>query len=176
MIVTLLFIAVVFPIDFPPIVIAAINDVVINVVINELVLSFCANVVDIITPADPEIIPHISPITSLQKDDTFAWFCNSFIAVFAYEIFFEFIEWNGFISQVVIATPTMSNIIPTKINSINIIMLATRFTFGIIISDDNENANDIINAIIIIFNVQLSFFIVISFQKKMAINIVNFMS
>ena len=62
-------------------------------------------------------------------------------------------------------------------NIISIIMLGIKLTFGIIVSDSDENTNDIINAMIIIFIVQLSFFIKYPFiNKKMAINIVNFMS
>ena len=163
----LFFIAISFPNDFPPIVNAAIIDVVIRLIINRFILNFDDIVVDIITPADPDMIPHMSPITSLQNDDTLALFWSRFIAVLAYEIFFEFIEWNGFMSHVVIATPTMSNIIPISINIINIIVLAIMFTFGIIISDDSENMNDIMNAIIIILIVhKFSFFIFYFLSKK----------
>ena len=66
------FSAVVFPNDFPPIVNDAINDVVTRFVINRFILNALDIPEDIITPAEPDIIPQISPITSLQNDDTFA--------------------------------------------------------------------------------------------------------
>lgn len=154
---TLFFNAISFPSDLPPIVSAAISDVVIRLVINIFVFKFDDIVVAIITPADPDTIPHMSPITSLQNDDTFAESLISFIPVLANFIFFEFIEWNGLISHVVIATPTISNIIPIMINTINKSILINRFTFGITISDPNEKINDIINAINVIFIVHLFF-------------------
>ena len=162
----LFFIAACFPIAFPPIVAAAIVAVVIKLVNNKFKLNFVDNVAAISTPADPDMIPQMSPITSLQNDDTFAELFIRFIPVFAYLILFEFIEWNGLISHVVIATPTISNIIPISMNITNIIILVIKFTFGITISDVSENMNDIINAMIIIFNVQLSFFILFSFRNS----------
>lgn len=55
---------------FPPIVSAAIIAVIISPT-QKISRSYVSEMVAVIvTPADPEIIPHISPITSLQNDDT----------------------------------------------------------------------------------------------------------
>ena len=56
-----------------------------------LVFNFCDRDKAIVTPADPDIIPHISPITSLQNDDTLAAFFLKLTAVLAPFIFLELI-------------------------------------------------------------------------------------
>ena len=63
-----------FPIAFPVIVKDAIVAVVINVMTNSLMSVSFIRIVVMITPADPEITPQISPITSQQKEDTLSAF------------------------------------------------------------------------------------------------------
>ena len=67
----LFFIAKPLPIAFPPIVIDATSAVTTSVTINTSTLRALASAPDTITPAEPEMIPHISPITSLQNDATY---------------------------------------------------------------------------------------------------------
>ena len=68
------FIAIPLPIALPPIVNAAINAVIISIGIILSVFSFNTNIADIVAPQEPDIIPHISPITSLQKLETLSLF------------------------------------------------------------------------------------------------------
>lgn len=63
----LLFIAIPLPRALPPIVNAATNPVVNNVIASIFKLSFVDNIIAIDDDNAPLIIPHISPITSLQK-------------------------------------------------------------------------------------------------------------
>ena len=58
------------PIAFPPIVKAPIK-LVITIVATNIFILYCLLIVNAtVTPADPDSIPHISPMTSLQKLDT----------------------------------------------------------------------------------------------------------
>lgn len=68
-------IAIIFPIAFPAIVneeIKAVNSA--DIIAKFVKLRLVANRYIIPLPIAPEIIPHISPITSLQKLDTFSAF------------------------------------------------------------------------------------------------------
>ena len=69
----LLFIAILLPKALPPMVKAAIIAVTNKVTINILISKVLAKKVAIITPAEPDIIPHISPITSLMVF-SFYWY------------------------------------------------------------------------------------------------------
>ena len=99
-------------------------------------------VTDKIAPVEPDTIPHISPITSLQKEDTCAAFFLNFTATLAPLTFLDAIEWKGDSSAAVTATPTISNKIPIPINKIKIMIPIHIFTFGITVSDNNENIID----------------------------------
>jgi hypothetical protein len=85
----------------PPIVKAAVKAVITSPVYNTLVFNFSDREVDIVTPAEPDTIPHISPITSLQNDDTLsAFFLNdtAFMALLISVIVTIITVYNGFIS------------------------------------------------------------------------------
>lgn len=114
----------------------------------------------IVTPAEPDIIPHISPITSLQNDDTLSAFFLNDTAFFAPFIFLALIAFNGLSVVEVTATPIISNIIPIAINIINIIIPIINPTLDSVISDINEKINDIINAssVMVIIHFTLLFF------------------
>ena len=97
----------------------------------------------IIEPAPPDITPHTSPTTSLQKLDTCAAFCLNLTAISAPFTFLEFIELKGAISAAVTATPIISNRIPNIINIIKTIKPIIILTLGIIDSDNILNTKDI---------------------------------
>ena len=119
MIILLLLIAKVLPKAFPPIVKAAIRDVVTKVTTNILICVVVDIITDIIALADPEMIPQISPTTSLQKDDTLAAFLINSTAISEPFTFLAFIEWKGLTSADATAIPIISKIIPIKIKVIN---------------------------------------------------------
>lgn len=175
---------------FPPIV----NEAIVAVIINPTQKTFKSKFLEIdaaiVTPAEPDIIPHISPITSLQNDDTLAAFFLNDTAFFAPFIFLELMECNGSSSAEVTATPIISKIIPMMININSISIPVRRFTLGMVVSDINENISEIIKASPVTIRGQLFlfafFFIYFPFFinkkgprtliNKMAILIVNFMS
>lgn len=144
---------------FPPIVSEAIVAVIISPTQNMFRFSALDKEEAIVTPAEPEIIPHMSPMTSLQNDDTLAAFFLNDTAFLAPFIFLELMEWSGSSLAEVTATPIISKIIPIviKIRSINI--PTTIFTFGMVISDIKENINDIIKASPVTIRGQLFLFL-----------------
>ena len=146
--------AIPFPSAFPPIVIAEIIPVTTRIVIKELRWKVRAREDAIILPAVPEIIPQISPTTSLQNEDTLSEFFLNFTATSAPFILLEFIEWKGASSAVWTETPTISKIIPTKIKIINIKTPIKTETFGITVSDKKENKIEMVKATIVIFIIQ----------------------
>ena len=109
---------------------------------------------DTIVPADPDIIPQISPITSLQKEDTLSDFLISFTAVFAPFTFLELIELKGSISALVTATPIISNKTPRKMNKKISKISTTISTFGRAISHRKEKTMDKVKARSVIFKIQ----------------------
>ena len=119
---SLLFIAKLFPIAFPPMVNAAIIEAIVSPVNNKLNLYVSTKIAVIVVPAAPEIIPQTTPTTSQQKLDTLSEFFLNITAVDAPLTFLEFIEWNTASSAVVTETPIISNIIPNKINN-NVIII-----------------------------------------------------
>ena len=100
------------------------------------------------------MIPHISPITSLQKLDTLSAFCLNERACLAPFIFYAFILCIGVISAAVTATPIISKTIPKIIKNVIINIPITTLTFGISNSDKSEKTIEIINAIIVILTIQ----------------------
>ena len=84
--------AIALPKALPPIVNEAITAVVIKVTMKISTFKCLLKLAAMITPADPDIIPHISPITSLQKVETFSAFFLNKTATSAPFIFLEFIE------------------------------------------------------------------------------------
>lgn len=138
-----LFIAMLFPHAFPPIVKAAIKLVTINVTNTGLSEYIVESEVAIVTPAPPDSMPHISPITSLQKLDTFEFILISFRAVFAPFTFLEAIELNTFLSATVTLIPTISNIIPKSTNTKSTIRLIKTGRFDIRASEKIDNTNEI---------------------------------
>ena len=83
----LLLIAKLFPIAFPPIVIAAIIAATVIDVNNVLNLNWVTNIAAIVVPAAPDMIPHTSPITSQQKLETLSAFFLNLTAMFALLLF-----------------------------------------------------------------------------------------
>src|SRR5699024_10303339 len=77
----------------------------------------------------PDIIPLISPTTSLQKLDTGPALRIKYIAILASLIRFDAIEWKGFSSALVIAIPIISNIIPIIIIMFKVKKANNRFKF-----------------------------------------------
>lgn len=131
---------------FPPIV----NEAIVAVIINPTQKMFRFKALDmeedIVTPAEPEIMPHMSPMTSLQNDDTLAAFFLNDTAFLAPFIFLELMECSGSSSAEVTATPIISKIIPMMIKIKSISIPTVIFTLGMVISDINENINEIIKA------------------------------
>lgn len=159
-----------FEIAFPPIVSEAIVAVTINPT-NKMSKLYDSDIaLVIVTPAEPDMIPHISPITSLQKDDTLSAFFLNNTAFLAPFIFLELIAFRGLSVVEVTATPIISNIIPIDMNSIRIIIPITIFTFDNVNSDINEKTNEMINANTVIVMGHLIFlfffFIMFSFHIK----------
>lgn len=70
--------------------------------------------------AEPEITPQISPMTSLQNDDTFPALRIRRSASSASGTLREAIAWNGTSSAAVTATPMISNRIPVSTMQIRI--------------------------------------------------------
>ena len=130
----------------PPIVNAAIIAVITSVVINISKLFDDDNIAANATPADPDTIPHISPITSLQKLDAFSLFFINLTASLAPLTFLVAIELNVLISATVIDIPTISNIIPKAINNKIIIVATILLACSVIPSEKKENAIEIKNA------------------------------
>ena len=115
--ISLLFIAKLFPIAFPPIVKDATIAATVKLTNNKLKLKVLEIPTAIVVAAAPETIPQISPITSLQKLATLSAFFLNITAILAPFTFLEFIEWKTFSSALVTETPTISKIIPIKINN-----------------------------------------------------------
>ena len=91
-------------------------------------------------------MPHISPITSLQNDETLSFFWISFTAVLAPFTFLDAIELNGDMSTDVTAIPIISKDIPIPTNNSIIIASITSGTFGSNDSDNSEKIKDIVKA------------------------------
>ena len=119
--------AILFPKAFPPIVKAAIKLVIISVTVNIFNFNFEAKSIPIVPAAVPDKIPHISPMTSLQKLDTLELFSISFNATRAPLTFLAAIEWNTFLSATVTDIPIISKIIPNTINNKTIKILNGKF-------------------------------------------------
>ena len=153
------------PAAFPPIVNDAIKAVIHKVTGRTGILKVLAIESATVTPAEPEIIPQISPITSLQKDETLLAFFLNNTAVLAPFTFLAPIEWNGFSSAVETATPIISKIIPNKINIITKTIPKSILAFGNTNSDTKEKQNDITNAntVMITIHLVLLFFFFIFF-------------
>lgn len=188
--------ATLLPNAFPPMVSDATSAVTIKVVNKTFELNFTDIIIAIDEANAPDIIPQISPITSLQKLDTFSEFLINFTASFDPFTRFVAIELKVDISDTVTAIPIISKIIPINItnNIKNILIIAV--TFDTIIPERNENPSDIKNADKVIVNTHFIstsfllygffllaffeyfslyiFFSIISSLIEMAINIVNF--
>ena len=126
-----------------------------KVVINRLRWNAFDKILAKATPAEPLIIPQISPITSLQKLEVLDALWISFTAKLAPFILFVAIELNVFISATVTLIPIISKIIPIPITSKRI-----KISKIILKSDINDEIplktadkiNEIINTILKIPN------------------------
>ena len=105
------------------------NVIIKTVVIIGFMFNILDNLIAIERPQLPLITPHISPITSLQNDDTFSLFLIKLIAVFDPITFCAAMLWNDLSSLVDTATPIISNIIPKNINTSTKIILITNDGF-----------------------------------------------
>ena len=134
----------------PPIVKLATIAVVIKVIKNKFIDVVFDIKLAIVTAVEPDITPHISPITSQQKLDTLSLFFLNNTAILAPFTFLEFIEWNIFSSAVVTLTPIISNKTPRSINNSDTIIPITKLKFGTVTSDTKDSEKLIENDIIII--------------------------
>ena len=106
------------------------------------------------------MIPHVSPITSLQTLETLLAFRISIRELLAPLTFDAAMEWNGFSSVTVTATPTISNRIPMKIIAIRTINATTVVDFlsskseKVLIKIDNKNAKIVIKTTILTQSLQ----------------------
>ena len=139
-------IAIFLPIAFLPIVRDEIIEVNNKDRIKKFIFSAVLNLVDMAIQHAPDITPHISPITSLQKLDTLSVFCLNFTASFAPLTFLAAIE---------LKTLIISNIIPmiTKNSTKKIPKYA--FIFGNNNSDNKDIISDNVKVNRIIIVIQL---------------------
>ena len=147
--------AAVFPKAFPPMVNAAIIAVISKLVINRFRWKEFAKMVDKATPAEPLIIPHISPITSLQKLDAFSLFLISFTAILAPRTCLVAIELKVFKSATVTLIPIISNKIPIPINNKIIIIATILVALGIMVSEKSEKIKEMKKAKIVTVSIHL---------------------
>lgn len=143
-----------FPNAFPPIVKAATKDVTISVTISKFQENLDDKIIAIDEASAPLIIPQISPITSLQKLDSFSAFFINVTAKGAPLTFLDAIELNVLISATVTLIPIISNSTPINITISNNIILINIPTLDITISDNNEKPIDIQKATIVINPIQ----------------------
>ena len=128
-----------FPIALPPIVNEAIKLVKTRFTINTFIPYDSEIDSAMVIPAPPESIPHMSPMTSLQKLETLELFLIKKSAVFEPLTFLDAMELNIFLSATVALTPIMSKTIPKTIKNIKISELNKIETFGITVSEKNDN-------------------------------------
>ena len=132
--------AIVFPNALPPTVKAAIK-----LLISILMRGWFHIIPDVVSlttkipPADPLIIPQISPTTSLQKLDTWSAFFINLIACTAPRIFFDAIDNSGTSEAAVTEMPIASNNIPisiiiNRVNNDRIILKFSIILFDVILN------------------------------------------
>lgn len=138
-----------FPQAFPPIVSAAIKLVTIKLVKTGLSEYIEDREVAIVIPAPPESIPHMSPMTSLQKLETWEFIFMSFKAVLAPFTFFEAIELKTFLSATVTLIPTMSKRMPRSTNIKRTIKLIKTGRLEIRASENIDSTSEITKAIMV---------------------------
>lgn len=139
----------------PPIVRADTIDVAKRDIIRKFIFSVLLKLLAIATQQAPDITPHISPITSLQKLDTLSVFFLNVTANLAPLTFLAAIELNTLRLDAVTATPIISKIIPRPIKNKISIIPNTDGIFGIRLSDAKDIIIDKVNASIIILIIQL---------------------
>lgn len=145
-----LLIAKLLPTALPPIVKAAIKLVVIRLVNIKFIENFCDIAKAIVTPALPDKIPQMSPITSLQKLDTRELSLINLRAILEPFIFFDAIELNTLGSATVVATPTISNRIPSPIKKNSTMRLTITVELDITVSENADNKKESVKAMIVI--------------------------
>ena len=118
-------IAILLNIAFPPTVIEDIREDIITDITVLLIPVVVDKDIAKTAPSPPDMIPHTSPITSLQIVEILLLFFIKVIVSLAPLIFFELIEWNVASFAVITDTPIQSNIIPNTITEIRIIAKAT---------------------------------------------------
>ena len=132
---------------FPPIVPAATRPLSIIENTAASINSTLPPICETIKAADvPLMIPHISPITSLNTLDTRPAFFISISELFAPFIFEDAIELNGFSSATVTATPSISNTIPMAIiNAITVVDALRSMSENMLINTDRKNAKNVMH-------------------------------
>ena len=139
----------------PPIVRADTVAVASSDIIRKFIFNTLLRLLEIATQQAPDMTPHISPMTSLQKLDTLSVFFLNVTASFAPFTFLEAIELKTLRLDAVTETPIMSKIIPKAMkNNTNIIPKKTGI-FGSRLSDVKDINKDKVKAITIILIIQL---------------------
>ena len=108
-------IANVLPIAFPPTVTPATSaDIISETILGHVKSKLCSTCAAMVADAEPDTTPQISPTTSLQMELTRSALRKRRIASMLPGTFLEAIEWKGFSSADVTATPITSKMIPSK--------------------------------------------------------------
>ena len=139
----------------PPIVNDDTNDVANRDTIRKLIFRVVLMVLAMGTQQAPDITPHISPITSLQKLATLSVFFLKVTANLAPLTFLAAIELNTLMLEAVTDTPTISNMMPNVIKNNKRIISNMIGIFGNRLSDVRVISIDITKVIINIFIIQL---------------------
>ena len=142
----LLFMAIFLPKALPPMVSDDIKAVMMRVINSPLIFVILISNATIVTPALPDIIPQISPITSQQILDTLLAFLISFTPTLPPRTLLALIEWNTTSSPQVTETPIISKIIPNNMKKKVTIIDIIKVTFLNIILVKKDIIKDKINA------------------------------
>ena len=124
-------------------------------IIKKFIFNTLLKLVDMATQQAPDITPHISPMTSLQKLDTLSVFFLNVTASFAPFTFLEAMELKTLKLDAVTETPIMSKIIPKAMKNNTNIIPKKAGILGSKLSDVKDINKDNVKAIITILIIQL---------------------
>ena len=139
----------------PPIVRADTVAVASSDIIRKFIFNTLLRLLDMATQHAPDMTPHISPITSLQKLDTLSVFFLNVTASFAPFTFLEAMELKTLRLDAVTDTPIMSKIIPKAMKNNTSIIPKKAGILGSKLSDVKDINKDRVKAIITILIIQL---------------------
>ena len=139
----------------PPIVRADTIAVASSDIIRKFIFNTLLRLLDMDTQHAPDMTPHISPITSLQKLDTLSVFFLNVTASFAPFTFLEAIELKTLRLDAVTETPIMSKIIPKAMKNNTSTIPKKAGILGSRLSDARDINRDKVKAITIILIIQL---------------------